>query len=747
MNKGISLTIIILLSATSFSHFLQQDYEWTELLKRPENTPPNLVPPCAEWLFEGIWNATYLEYNSRVYFGTGQNSHLMSINPQLHAPGSQHIETIKDHGRVISTNHSEIQALTDDGRFVYGGTTQNTTLFFFNPSNEEIKTLTASRSELFERKISGVYSPKIYDGSAGKFVFFGANNVSGDNKFYLIRWTITGSAPSCDDPVDLIYLGNGGSHISTIAISYERGEGFSLRPVVLAGASDSKALFKYYIDDEVSTKCNNIGSINTTNIVSTPEYPDLVWLFNNDDRSFKFFVYDFRKNTSPLKITTDRPAGDQFTNFLYKGGKIFTNNYFYNIETGTAYSYPAERRNIRGQSILLNENNWVMSVSGYTGSLPRIDVFVEGMGTYRNTYFAKYPITSDPIFGSGEHTALEAVNKYVYGGLARMEHEYVYSPLSQNKYWIYNRLNSHQADIIYYYKNKLYYGLYPNLQFGVRDIRPIGEPNIINLKNLVRDNYQARIGVIFGIDNIIFIGTTARYYGSHKTAVRIFAYDINFGKIINNNKPIIKVTNSGTLQSIAAIQHPKFEGKYLLYIGANGITDYTWDPKQLKTAEIKTENDQTYPLICSKILFHQDYLYVLYTHNKFFSRWTSTDLVRYHIEDLPFQKSDFKNKIQSSIPVYKSWASGGDFLVSNDGFLYVTTGRNNFPDEVISLLKKVNINESKLSLGDEIYNEILNYSNLDGLIKNISYDKVNQNNFALYVGFYNGRLMKVMHSK
>jgi len=122
-----------------------------------------------------------------------------------------------------------------------------------------------------------------------------------------------------------------------------------------------------------------------------------------------------------------------------------------------------------------------------------------------------------------------------------------------------------------------------------------------------------------------------------------------------------------------------------------------------------------------------------------------TYLVRYELP-LPssLNPSYFQNEYQSYLKLYNWYSSNAKFVKGNDGLLYTITQKNLTDwNQIHSKLVEVDISKTNLNKKYVIYEQYADDVDVGKVISQISVDKKDPQNRALYVGFMDGKLKKV----
>ncbi len=126
--------IFILFQFSTIAQTLNKNYVFEELLRDP-NRQPKVQGNFSALKTEEIRKSTLVETENsrRLFLGTGTHGYLWEVNI-TNSLNNNNFQPIINHGKVFSDKdaNNKIRAIINDGRFIYGATSETPSLFFFH---------------------------------------------------------------------------------------------------------------------------------------------------------------------------------------------------------------------------------------------------------------------------------------------------------------------------------------------------------------------------------------------------------------------------------------------------------------------------------------------------------------------------------------------------------------------------------------------------------------------------------------
>jgi len=698
------------------------DQHWQDL-KQLNFEGSELVYPSYEANFE-IYN-TQTFYDDHIYVGTSPRGHIFKIN--FNSP-----DTVHDIGRVFPEQQTiDVRALTNDGQYLYGGSSLLTGLFFYKL--DDTSDIISFGEEFFQKNgILMVLSPQIYESTDHKYIFFCCSSRS--DKIQIIKWKInkfgSSSVPDTDlNNVEVITIEEAGIIDENFSMSCGV-TNFSGNPVLVIGTHKNQIII-YDIKNE-----NSIVypvTINSLQLITTTDYPDYCWIFDGSK------CYEFDLNSGSISgdwdITSNQDINSQL---LYYNDVVYSQYNYINLSNSKVKAITGSGQ-IRGRSIMTDGKDvFGLSFWGGETAKPYIDKApIKTMAASWNRISDPSPRPYSSPYGGGPITGLTAFNNILYGSNALLTH-FIYNPSISSR-----RYNSHptgtaQADVMLAYNGYIYYGYYNGPYFQEMRIADGFRGKLYNIQELINDEDQLRIWSLAEYEDYIFIGTYAREYAQDSKAW-ILRYQISSQDLT----PVGKV-DASHISSLTIAPVPESINEVYIYGSTN---DGVFVHKHSLSSSfgnisgnlIEVNRDNHFHRGVYAVLYTNSKLYILY--NKWV-RWRETYIGRY--DELPENINDFgstSNFVDNQLSRYP--IAGAQMIKGNDGFIYAYRGYNDYgyiPIEIHNNLYR--ISPSTLSSSAIFGTNNIPVNNHSQIINRITSDRGNPNNKNIYVGFINGRLMK-----
>lgn len=673
--------------------------------------------------------------NNRLYYGTGPNGHIFSIDPNEPGPRG-----ITDHGNIGNDDNSIIiRAMTSDEYFLYGGT-QNIPLLFFMGLNSGSDFITFfGYDQLIAANITILFSAKILETYDKKEIFFGTWTT--DSILKIIKWTInkdlkTGKPlPGEQDIIEIIDIGTSLSSndmISQIGFGYET-VGSTLKKVLIIG-TQGKKLFSMDLSSNSISDISPTQNVNTAQIV-TGTVPDVIWLFNNSTKAYK---YNY-KTQSLLAFNVGENI-DLYQEYLYKDGYIYTHYERISTSNGDITSYGGSSGVMRGRKVCLLGNE-LLGVSQFDPilTLDRIDITDDSLVSTPDRDFDMLN-PGGAYYGGGVIASLERYGNRLIGSINNLRAELIYE--TGNSEWIFNSyidpaISSNwtgtSATTLLAYDSTMYYGLYAKPYFAYKDINAnqFESGNFIDIQNLINDELQIYIRSLDAVDNYIFIGTGARSLLDTGTSSSLLLYN----RVSRDIQKLTSELGSNIIFSLKVVKISVDE--YWVY-GATGegIFLYKYPSGELINVENEIVRSISLTVHEGKLI-----LYVIKPQPGYYP-----PIIRQY-NDLPSDANDFLNNgVDLDLGPYNggySHTESGKILVGNDDYLYIYYHAWKGSDRK-SFLQKININTQQPTFVKTLYDSST-YLTEKNKIYALGIDKQNPDNHDLYVGFQKGRLSRIYY--
>jgi hypothetical protein len=743
------LFIFLLFQLSTLAQTLNKNYVFDELLRDPDRQP-KVMDNFSALKTEEIRKSTLIETENikRLFLGTGTHGYLWEIKI-TNSLANNDSQPIINHGKVFTDKNAntKIRALVNDGRFIYGATSETPSLFFFDTKNNKIYNIKSLKDILKKESIWGFYSAAIYEDGHNKYIFF-ATDKKPNGKLKIVRWKVI-DTPTVNDKIDFIDLNIVDNFVASITITKLNGE-----PVIVAGFSNKSEL---KILRRITSPNPLVESINlsskgwkTSNIVGSIYSPGIVWLFNNGGKPDEFlsFVKYSLENKECKVIRTSRTSGNQFCNYYYQhnvGGEdyIFTQQYRVSVKSDKVQYYSSDisfkerTSKLRGQSIVGTSNgNYVVSFAGWANSDRKLDFI--NTHTLKGASNKKYLHTDNNfVFQnvSRQVISLGVLNKTVFMSWAGYGNELILEDANPKSHWLINPLRSGKTIgtsvskiYSYNYDNiwKTYYSIYDNPFLTVKTPRNSikrFEPFVI-LQKVINDPRQKFARTIKAVNNYLFLGTEPYWDEIKSTRGSLLVYDL----ASRNLKLVGKLNNNSgkMIHSIDAVIHPDFPKSKILIYGAtgNGTFVYTFEKNQDSPKPMSYNTS----VPATSVLVVEDDLYILTTGKG--------QIIKY--AGLPRRTKDLNKRPKEKIDLQCN-TSGGELILGNDGYLYAAYHDNRPPNK--SWLKKIKI-RGEFKLVEDIYYYESSESDWQ-IISAIAIDASDKSNIAIYVGFRGADVKKI----
>ncbi len=689
---------------------------WTEI-KKEDDYSTELIFPHSGPIDEPYETCTY--FNNKLYVGTSINGHLYKIN----SPLSEGKKIINDLGLLGGNLNTSIKALTNDGQYVYGASSENAYLFYID-SNDIIHKF--AQKKLEQNQIRYLFCPQIFVTKQYQYIYFAT--LSTDSKLKLVRWKIdvddygNRNPKPLDSAVEIFNVGKSvlpDNYIFSIGITTLDGEPF------IIGGTLKNQIIKHKID-EPNLLFKEIGPFvhNTFLTMAFSDFPDKAFIYADS----YLYRYDFNTSTeSNIKVN---PIYEIWSLPLYKDRILYTHYqpiYLDDFRAGDNYKNGDQ---LTGRRLMYDESSkTIFGISKWGRDIPQIKKWSIGSSDIHydgNTSIV--PKNFMPPYGGSKINTLTVYNGYVYGSMGTVADDFVWVPDDNQKKWIYQTYptNSASSNSMLIKNDTIFYGNYNKPYFFYRadiDETPINrfEPSTpIDLQAYIADESQMHVYSMKSFGDNIFMSTFPRNT-SAKTRGTILRYH---NKIFSE---VGKIDLPG-ITNIEVVPNPQYNDKVIIYGAAkDGLFAFNYDLKSsgsYKNIPIETSVNATY------VLYAQNKILVLVNHQN------STYLFQY--DQLPLDNDQLRTIESSKLKLNDDKHYESQMILGNDGYLYLfyTT-----LSEQISRLEKIDISNSVPMVSQILFDEVSNADH-NKRISYIAVDVKDSTNKSLYVGFWKGNLKK-----
>ena len=689
---------------------------WTEI-KKEDDYSTELIFPHSGPIDEPFETCSY--FNNKLYVGTSINGHLYKIN----SPLSEDKKIINDLGLLGGNLNTSIKALTNDGQYVYGASSENAYLFYID-SNDIIHKF--AQKKLEQNQIRYLFCPQIFVTKQYQYIYFAT--LSTDSKLKLVRWKIdvdddgNRNPKPIDSAVEIFQVGKSvlsDNYIFSIGITTLDGEPF------IIGGTLKNQIIKHKID-EPNLPFKEIGPFvhNTFLTMAFSDFPDKAFIYADS----YLYRYDFNTSTeSNIKVN---PIYEIWSLPLYKDRILYTHYqpiYLDDFRAGDNYKNGDQ---LTGRKLMHDEtSNMIFGISKWGRDFPRIKKWA--IGSSEVIFDGNTTIVPENYifpYGGSKINTLAVYNGYVYGSMGAETDDFVWVPNEGQKKWIYQTYptNTASSNSMLVKNDTIFYGNYNKPYFFYRadiDKSPLNrfEPSTpIDLQAYIVDESQMHVYSMKSFGNNIFMSTFPRNSSSN-TRGTILRYS-------NKSFKTLGKVDLPSVTNIEVVQNPENKNNVIIYGAAKeGIFAFDYDLNSSSSPQnIPAETS----IKASSVLCANNRMYALVNYQN------STYL--FCFDQLPASNDEIRNLTSKKLKLNDDKHYESQMVFGNDGNLYLFYTTSALQT---SRLEKIDINGSMPVVSQVLFSEVSNADH-NKRISCIAVDVKDYSNKSLYVGFWKGNLKK-----
>jgi hypothetical protein len=704
----------------------QLNNNWTELKKQVQDSPDVLIYPHGDPRDESYEMCTYV--NGSIYIGTNINGHVYKIDNPLR----DSLKLIIDIGYLGGNFNTPIKALTNDGQYVYGASSENIYLFYIDSEESEQTIQKIAQYKLLQNNIRYLFCPQIYVTDDYQYIYFAALS---DHQLKLVRWRIKRingqSEPNTsDEMIEIFPVGFSNisdNYISSIGLTTMSFEPNVWEPVIVGGTAKNQIIIhRINHPNERVHEIENLN-FNTNLILAFMDYPNKVFIYDDN----KFYKYDLMKEE--INSINVHSVYETWSLPFYLNGYLYTHFQKINLNNLKTEDYNGV---LTGRRIMYDSNSTLFGISKWGQNDPMIKkTDLRSLNVYEDFFTSKIPMLLKPPYGGSIITALAVYNNTVFGCMGTKSNDFIWAP--SEKKWIYQNYPEGVANsnCMLVKDNRIYYGNYNRPWFFVRNNIGISVPNFTNkidLQTYIGDADQIHIYSMKSFGDNIYMSTYPRDGSLESTKACILRYICKETDSISEECFLrVGKVNTSKITNIEVVQDRQAPNFVYIY-GAtkNGVFTARYDNLNKNNSdEIFYINDN---IKATSIIYASNRLYIIV------AKQNGTYLLQYN--ELPTKNIDFSTENFTSLKLFDDTCYESQMVVGNDGFLYLfytTTGQQ------VSRLEKIDITDSQMPYVNKIVWNEKSDTDYNLRISFIAVDKGNIDNKSLYVGFWKGNLIKL----